>query len=130
MLFAFGLLFTTRAGLHWVDLVDNYINSYGLIIGGILQAIAVGWFYKPDKLRNYFNPISEYKIGSWWNFMVKFFIPIILTVLLVSNFIGDIREPHEGYDMLYQWLGGWGMLILVAVVSLILTALKRKDIEN
>ncbi len=121
LLFIAGLIFSTKAGLYWLDIVDHYINSYGLIVGGILEAIAVGWFYGPEKLRSYFNPISEYKFGKWWNVMIKYFIPVVLTFLLVRNFIADVKTPYGDYTMISQWIGGWGMVIAVAVVSFILS---------
>ncbi|MGM0411019.1 MAG: sodium-dependent transporter, partial [Bacillota bacterium] len=128
LLFIVGLIFSTKAGLYWLDIVDHYINSYGLIIGGILEAIAIGWFYGPEKLRSYFNPISEYKFGKWWNVMIKFFIPIVLTFLLVRNFIADLQTPYEGYNMASQWIGGWGMVIAVGVVSYIISKTKSHNV--
>jgi len=135
LLFIAGLVFSTKAGLYWLDIVDHYINNYGLIVGGILETIAVGWYYKPDKLRNYFNPISEYKFGSWWNIMIKFVVPIVLIFLLIRNLIADINTPYGGYSMGPQWIGGWGMIIGVGVVSYFLsqttsTKLDASDISD
>lgn len=127
VLFVAGLIFSTKAGLYWLDIVDHYINSYGLIIGGILEVLAVGWFYKTERLRNYFNPISEYKFGKWWDVMIKYIVPVVLVFLLVRNFIGDVAEPYEGYSMGPQWLGGWGMIIAVGVVSYILSRIKTAE---
>ena len=125
-----SLIYATRAGLHWVDLVDHYINSYGLIIAGIMETILIGWFYNTDSLRQYFNPISEYKFGKWWTYMIKI-IPFILFVLLAGYFVEDIQTPYGGYASIYQWLGGWGLIIAVGVVSFIITKFigKRKNKE-
>lgn len=117
-----SLIYATKAGLYWVDIVDHYINNYGLIIGGILEAVALGWFYNTESLREYINPISEYKLGKWWTYMIKI-LPIILFVLLVFYFIGDINTLYGGYELKYQWIGGWGMIIGVAILSLVLTKL-------
>lgn len=122
----FSLIYATKAGLHWVDLVDHYINSYGLIIAGIIEAVLIGWFYNTDSLREYFNPISEIKFGKWWNYMIKI-IPFILFVLLAVYFVQDIQTPYEGYDSIYQWLGGWGLLIGVGILSIIITKIKAGD---
>lgn len=129
MLFLVGLLFSTKAGLHWLDIVDHYINSYGLIIGGILQTIAVGWFLKTENLRDYINTHSEYRIGKWWNFMIKFLVPAVLLYLLISNFIGDISQNYGDYDLIFQWLGGWNMLQLVLFASVILTLIRGRSTE-
>ena len=115
-----SLIFATKAGLHWLDLVDHYINSYGLIIAGITEAVLIGWFYNTDSLRQYFNPISEYKFGRWWTYMIKI-IPFILFVLLAVYFVEDIKTPYEGYASIYQWIGGWGLIIAVGVASFVIT---------
>lgn len=122
-----SLIFATRGGLYWLDMVDHYVNSYALIIGGLLEAIAVGWFYGADRMRDYFNPISEYKLGAWWNFMIQIVTPVVLLILLVQNFLGDINELYAGYDLKYQWIGGWGLLIVMAVVVFILSQIKGKS---
>ncbi len=128
LLFVFGLVFSTKGGLYWLDIVDHYINSYGLIIGGILETIAVGWYYKPEKLRSYINPISEYKIGSWWNVMIKFVTPAILIYLLIRNFVADISVPYGNYSTSVQWIGGWGMIIAVALASYIISKSKSNNV--
>lgn len=125
-----SLIFSTRGGLYWLDIVDHYVNTYGLVIGGLLEAIAIGWFYKPERLRNYFNPISEFKIGSWWDIMIKYITPIVLTILLIYNFIGDIITPYEGYGIKYQWIGGWGLLLGMAVAVFILTKIKSEKSDE
>ncbi|MFW6288129.1 MAG: sodium-dependent transporter [bacterium] len=118
-----SLLYATKAGLYWVDIIDHYINNYGLIIAGILEAVALGWFYNTESIREYFNPISEYKVGKWWTYMIKI-LPILLSALLIYYFIGDITEPYEGYKAIHQWIGGWGLIIGVLVLSIVMSILK------
>lgn len=120
-----SLVFATKAGLYWVDIIDHYINNYGLIIGGILEAVALGWFYNTDSLREYINPISEYKIGKWWTYMIKV-LPFILIGLLINYFIGDITTLYGGYALKYQWIGGWGLIIVVTILSFVMAKLNSK----
>ncbi len=120
-----SLLYATKAGLYWVDLVDHYINSYALIMAGIMETIAIGYFYRTESIREYFNSVSEIKFGKWWTFMIKI-LPIILFVLLVRYFVEDIKVPYEGYAAIYQWLGGWGLIIVVGVLALVLTKIKSR----
>ena len=62
--------------------------------------------------------------------MIKI-IPFILFVLLAGYFVEDIQTPYGGYASIYQWLGGWGLIIAVGVVSFIITKFigKRKNKE-
>ncbi len=126
-----SLLFATKGGLYWLDIADYYLNNYALLLGGFFECIAIGWFYKPENLRNYFNPISEYQLGSWWDVMVKWVTPAIIIFLVGRNFINNIFfEPYGGYASKYLWMGGWGLLIGIAIVAFILTGAKGKAIAS
>jgi neurotransmitter:Na+ symporter, NSS family len=123
-----SLLFATRGGLYWLDIVDYYLNNYGLLITGLLECLVVGWYYKPEKLRSFFNPISDYQLGSWWDIMVKWVTPLVIIFLVVNNFIKNVTtEPYGGYAAKYLWIGGWGLLIFIAVLSFILSSMKDRE---
>ncbi|MBS3810730.1 MAG: sodium-dependent transporter [Halanaerobiales bacterium] len=128
-LFVVGLLFATKGGLYWLDIVDHYVNTYGLVVAGLAEAVIIGWFYEPDELRSYFNSVSEYQFGNWWNVMIKFIIPIVLAVLLVNAFITDIGTQYGGYELKYLVYGGWiGVVGFLAVASYIIS--RQKGIED
>lgn len=127
-LFVVGLLFVTKGGLYWLDIVDHYVNTYGLVFAGLSEAIIIGWFYDTNKLRNYFNSVSEYQFGSWWDIMIKFVTPIMLIVLLITELIADISTQYGGYELKYLVYGGWvGVIGLLIVASYLLSRQKGLD---
>ncbi|MFC1741503.1 sodium-dependent transporter [Nanoarchaeota archaeon] len=113
--FLIGILFTTRAGLYFLDIIDHFLMSFNLVIVGVLECIAVGWIFGANKLRRYINSVSDWKVGRWWNVAIKYVIPLALIVFLVLNFWQEIHVPYEGYPM---WaLGiGWGVVIVPIVI--------------
>jgi NSS family neurotransmitter:Na+ symporter len=113
--FLCGIIFTTRAGLYFLDIVDHFVTNYNLVIVGLLECIAVGWIYGAEKLRRYINSVSEIKIGKWWNVAIKYVIPLALIVLLVTSFWTEIHVPYEGYP---SWaLGiGWAVVIVPILI--------------
>ncbi|MBW2965375.1 sodium-dependent transporter [Candidatus Woesearchaeota archaeon] len=115
--FLIGILFTTRAGLYFLDIIDHFLMSYNLLIVGILECLAVGWIYGADKMRRYINSVSDWKVGRWWNAAIRYIIPLALIILLVLNFWNEIHVPYEGYP---GWaLGiGWGVVIVPIVIML------------
>ena len=113
--FMAGIIFTTFAGLHYLDITDHFITNYGLVAAGLLETIAIGWFYGADKLRKYINEVSDIKIGRWWNVLIKFVIPILLIILLVSSLLRDIKNPYEGYPQWAIFCFGW--LVFIGVFS-------------
>ncbi len=122
--FAFGLLFATDGGLYWLDIVDNFINKFGLILGGLFECIVLGWLYGARKLREYANRDSEIKTGRWWDFLVKYFTPAILVVTFGMDLVKTITEPYGGYPDWALFAGGWGVVALVFVLSFVFMRLR------
>jgi NSS family neurotransmitter:Na+ symporter len=127
--FLIGLLFVTNGGLHWLDIVDHFVNSYGLISVGLVECIVVGWLIGPDKIRKHVNVLSEIKVGKWFDFFIKYLTPLILILILISNLKGDIEQPYEGYP---QWALniGWAIVILLPVLSIIFGFTKGAKVDD
>jgi len=123
-----GVIYTTRAGLYLLDIVDHFVTNYNLILVGICQSILVGWIYGAEKMRRYINQVSDWKVGKWWNISVKYLIPLVLVTLLMAQLSKDLRIPYEGYP---AWaLGiGWAIAIFPSLVFLWLLLLNQKQKE-
>ena len=133
--FLIGIIYTTGAGLYWLDLVDHYMTFFGLFAVGFLEALVVGWFTDTEKIREMINAHSIVKIGKWWNVAVKFFVPIASIVLLLSSVIGIIIKPYGGYPRWAELVGGWLLLAIAVILGFILgkqtvKALKEKGLEG
>ncbi|NEO73096.1 sodium-dependent transporter [Moorena sp. SIO3H5] len=115
--FIAGIIYTTRAGLYILDIVDHFVTNYNLMLVAIFQSILVGWVYGAEKLRRYMNQVSDWTVGKWWNFSIKYLIPMALVALLATQFSKDIRTPYEGYP---AWaLGiGWAIVFLPLLIFL------------
>ncbi len=119
-----GIIYTTRAGLYFLDIVDHFVTSYNLLLVGIFQTILGGWIYGAEKLRRYINQVSDLQVGKWWNISIKYIIPLILTSLLASQFSQDIKIPYEGYP---TWALGIGWAIALLPLLLFLFLLLQKQ---
>lgn len=86
--FLCGIIFTTQGGLSWLGAVDDFINGpFGVILIGLAECIAVGWFFNVSILRRHANARSDWKIGIWWEWMIKYITPCVLTLLCVWSFV-------------------------------------------
>jgi len=121
--FLVGLVFTTGSGMFWLDIVDHWMNNYGLVVIGLLECIAIGWFYGTGKLRDYINEVSDFRIGWWWDLFVRWVTPLVLGWALVANIIEEIKTPYEGYPQWALLVGGWGVVAAIIVVAALITAL-------
>jgi len=123
--FLVGVVFTTQAGLYWLDMIDRAVSFYGLLITGALSCIVIGWFWKPKTLRDHVNATSDIKIGAWWDWVIKLVLPIALIfVVIYGGFMNDIPEAYEGYEV--GFLNGSHVLWIVLVVGLILSFILQK----
>ena len=121
--FMLSVIFATNAGLYILDIMDNFINNYGIVVVGLLETLLVGWIIKPKVIREHTNAISYFKIGKWWDFVIKFVAPTLLTVALVQSLIKEFNETYGGYDLTSVSLYGW-LVVAIAIVGSIVISKK------
>ncbi len=112
-----SLLYATRAGLAWLDIVDNWTNQYNMIIIGILECTLIGWGFGPEKILKEINKnTTSFKMPAWWfNTAIKFIAPALLSVLLVVKFYNLFVVSggnYGGYPMWALCIGGWLVTVL------------------
>jgi NSS family neurotransmitter:Na+ symporter len=111
-------LYATGAGIFILDIVDHYINDFGILIGGLLEVLLLGWVFKLNSQKEYFNPLSDFKVGSWWNLCLKVLTPLVLLSMAVSNFAGELGEvTYENYPQLAVLIFGRAMLVLIVIIA-------------
>jgi len=115
--FALGLVYCTRGGLTWLFTMDDFINSTwgGITLLGLLEFVVVGWAYRIGRLRRHANERSDWKLGVWWDWLIRYVAPIILSVL----FSWSVLEKASA-AFLYD---AQGKLIVPQLIGLILAGL-------
>jgi len=121
-----SLIYVTGAGVAVLDTVDYFINSFTLIVTGILEMIAAGWFFKTYKILDELNRnTNKFKMPSWWFIpSIKFISPVVLGGLFVWNLVnlfknGGIYGAADGYTLWSNLLFGWGIAALILCSGLI-----------
>jgi SNF family Na+-dependent transporter len=196
---ALGVPYVLGFGLYWLDIVDHFINGFGLTSVCLGECIFLGWALKSKKhapvdpdlcarrairwgatafgaavvvlfvvsvslegfaelgemvpviliggdaialfvvlaiytsdhryvedLRDYANQQSDFPIGRWWNFLVRYIAPLVLILLIASEVKARVAASYEGYPRLAEFLGGWLILHLVVGLAFLLMFLKGK----
>jgi len=85
-------VFASRAGLNWLDVFDHWANDYGLALVGLLECLAVGYFFPIDRLRDAINEHSEIKLWGWWELCIKIITPLILSYLLFTSLLAELTR--------------------------------------
>ncbi len=118
-----SIIFATRAGLHWLDIVDHFLTQYGLILTAILECVALGWIYKASKLREHINHVSKWNLRRWnWDVSVKFITPSALIAILVYSLIGEFTKPYGGYPWISIIIIGRDWLIYTLFSAVIVAS--------
>jgi len=77
-------------GLSLLELFDHWAFGYSLLVVGLVEAIAIGWGYGIKKLRTQINENARFKLGPWFDVLIKFVIPILIVTVLVLNVIKEL----------------------------------------
>ncbi len=135
-----SLLYTTRAGLAWLDIVDHWTNMFNLILIGVLECFAIGWLFDTKKVVKEINRnTKKFKIPSFWILAsIKFVAPISLAALFIWNMYSLFvtNGGHYGYALWAEVSAGWVVSILVFLSGFIARVVinhmkkKRNFIEN
>ena len=124
--FLIGIVFTTRGGFYWLDIVDYFANTFGLTLVGLLECVVIGYIYKARKAREYVNEVSEFKIGIWWDICIMVITPVILGVSFIWSLILLIQRGYGGYPMWATFVGV-GITVGIVVLSFVLMGVKGKE---
>ena len=123
----FSLIYVTGAGLAVLDIVDYFINSYTLLITGILEMIVAGWFFKTATILEELNRDTKgFKMPAWWFLpSIKIISPVVLAGLFIWNLVnliksGGIYGAADGYSLKSNIIFGWAIVVLILCSGLII----------
>lgn len=125
-----GLLFCTEAGIYWLDIVDHHINGFGLTVFGLIECIAIGWIFGAEKIRGFVNSTSDFAVGRWWTFCIKYLTPAVLIFMISYNLLERIKTPYGGYPQWALFVGGWGVVAMTYVAAICLSSIYKKSREG
>ncbi|TXD98250.1 sodium-dependent transporter [Psychrobacter frigidicola] len=124
-------LFSTKNAITFVDIIDNFANNIGIVVGALLSIVWITWLNRSvlPELISHVNRISSIKLGKTWVFMLTIVTPISLLVALVLTLKSLLTEGYGDYPMMTQLIFGWGIVVIFALGALLLSALKGKNEE-
>jgi len=117
--FLMGVIYTTGAGLYFLDIVDHFVTNIAILTVGILECIMIGWIYGTERLRAYINSVSNFQIGKWWDICIKYITPLILLGLLIFQIYTEFTTPYEGYPT-WALAVGWIMVVVPLILAFLI----------
>ncbi len=138
--FCLSLLFTSHAGLYWLDIVDHFLNHYGLITVGIIEAFIIGWLYRTEKLKSHIvsqlglsgtrHRIFNYVILQLWKYCIKFITPVALGIAIINSMLTEFSTPYSGYPISGILILGVGWLLITHIIAFGISGLPWKAEGN
>jgi NSS family neurotransmitter:Na+ symporter len=115
-----SIVFTTRAGLWILDIVDHFVNNYGLVTGGICECLLVGWVLKASVARRHVNQTGGLKLSKLWDVLIRFITPIILIVVIGFALYSEFTGKYGDFSTKALLVYGVGWLFAAFVISFFL----------
>ena len=126
--FMVGFPLTFGVGLHWLDIMDNFMNQFGISIVVLGECLILAFVLKSGTMRKYVNDLSEIRIGKWWDFCAMVVTPIAILFLVVLQIIERIKAPYGDFGLRSQeFVFGWLVVILIVVAGVVLAKRKGRD---
>lgn len=115
---------STESGLYVLDILDNFVNQFGILAAGLVSIITVAYLVRGlPFLRDHLNRFGSVRTGGLWMVLLALVTPLVLGYSLISTFIGLLQEPYEGYPAQMLNIFGWGMVIMLLVIAVVVSFL-------
>ena len=107
-----SMMYATAYGGTLLGYVDAYINQIAILFGVILECIVFAWIFNSENIIPVLNQRSRtVKLGKWWTVIVKFILPLFITIVWIGGVIDVINS------------GSNDQLIVFGILTVILLAL-------
>ncbi|MBN1434550.1 sodium-dependent transporter [Candidatus Fermentibacterales bacterium] len=116
--FLLGLPMLTGAGLYILDIVDHFMNSFGLTIVVLVEAIVIGWGVGANRFRDYISEHSSFRVGQWWSVCIRWIIPMGIVWMVLSELRERGSAPYGSFGLRNQeFVFGWLIIILLPIIG-------------
>ena len=125
--------FASYAGFNYIlDIVDAYVGNIVISGLGLVEVIAISYIYGTKGLRQEANEFSDYKVGKWWDYLLRYFTPLLLGAVVITNIV-KLVTGYSGMDKMLivsNVIFGWGAVVIMIGVSIIFCKKKWAEDAN
>jgi len=87
------------AGISLLELIDHWAFGYSLLIVGLVEAVLIGHVYGIEKLRTQLNEHARFKLGPWFDTIIKWVVPALIGLVLLFNILGELGVSIEAIGL-------------------------------
>lgn len=120
------ILFPTTMGLALLDVLDNWVNQYGIVAAALVATLVVAYAVRGlPTLRDHLNAKGSLRVGTGWTVFVAVVAPVVLLVSLTLTTVSLLTaettysEYPGWFNLVFGWLMALGLVVGGVVLSLL-----------
>ncbi len=118
------VLFSTTSGIYVLDVVDHFVNQYGILVVALVSMLVVSWALRAlPGLGEHLNVHGRPRVGAGWRVLTSVVAPAGLTIVLVLALRDEFAAPYEGYPTWLLVVFGWLLVVVLPIVGFLLAQL-------
>ena len=118
----FSLMLTTGISSYMVEILDSFVNQFGILLLIGIQCIIFAWFYGLDHFVPILNESGILKVGKLWKNIIKYILPAFLIFIWVVG-IFKLFANSSYFELMIDII----IIISVLLVSFVLTRVRTTD---
>ena len=118
------VLFATTSGIYVLDIVDHFVNQYGILLVALISMLVVAWVLRAlTGLGEHLNVHGRPRVGVGWRVLTSLVAPLGLALVLVFALRDDLGTPYEDYPGWLLLVFGWLLVVALPVVGFLVARL-------
>ncbi|WP_243290417.1 sodium-dependent transporter [Bacillus sp. FJAT-47783] len=123
-----SILYSTQGGLYFLDVVDYFINQFGVALAGLFEVIAIAWFARELKnLQKHADDVSDIKLGAWWRICLSIITPVVLGYMMFDNLRTNLTSEYGDYPREFIFNFGWTVAIGAILIGVLFSMKKNSN---
>ncbi|WP_205544149.1 sodium-dependent transporter [Rubrobacter indicoceani] len=123
-----SIIYATRGGLYYLDVVDRWMNNYGLVLTGLAEILFVVFVVRRLRsLQDHVNERSYIRAGGWWIIALTAVTPALLGLVTILNLYGELTSRYGEYPLSGLLVFGWGLAVLVVVAGFVFQGITGRE---
>ncbi|MFW7415865.1 sodium-dependent transporter [Demequina sp. SO4-18] len=124
------LLFGTTTALYVLDVVDQWANQVGIVVGAVAMIAVTLWFGRRGReLARHLSVLSSMKVGLGWLVIVNA-VAMLLLYILVDTTVSLATEGYDGYPGWFLIIFGWGAVAVLLVTAVVMPLVRWRRADD
>jgi NSS family neurotransmitter:Na+ symporter len=119
------VLFSTTSGIYVLDVVDHFVNQYGILVVALVSMLVVAWVVRAlPGLEQHLSVHGRPRVGAGWRLLTSVVAPVGLAVVLALSLRDDLRQAYEDYPTWLLLGFGWLLVVVLPLLGVLVARLR------